>query len=73
MSIVSTLKGIELISGRAKAVYSDFILAGLLNLWFKKFKKLITKPEPRYIIITDKGNMGRLKDALCTNSRILDW
>ena len=70
MGIVDALKGIELVSGRAKAVYADFILAGPLNLWFKK---LITNPEPRYIIITNRENGEKLKDALCINSKILYW
>jgi len=58
LGIVDALKGIELVSCRAKAVYADFILAGPLNLWFKK---LVTNPEPKYIIINkENGENSRM-------------
>ncbi|MCE4613937.1 MAG: hypothetical protein F7B60_00170 [Desulfurococcales archaeon] len=70
MGIIDTLRGIELISARAKATYSDFILAGPLNLWFKN---IIRNPESRYIIITSRGSGERLREYLCVNAKTLTW
>jgi hypothetical protein len=55
---------------QSKSNYSDFILAGPLNLWFRN---IIRNPEPRYIIITSKESGERLKKALCINGNEIKW
>lgn len=63
MEIVEALWMLELISARARAVQTEFLLSGPLNSWFRNMKPTSTI-EPRIVMLTIPEYSERLSKAL---------
>ena len=69
-SLVDILLNLEVIAQRAAYGGSDFILAGPVNLWFRR---VIVKPAPYFILVTSRRSASSLKRVLSIGASHVEW
>jgi hypothetical protein len=69
-SLVDILWALELVASRAAYGGSDFILAGPLNLWFRR---VLRRPQPYLVLVASEEGAPRLEEVLRIGAEEVLW